>query len=52
LELLSKELGMFIDRKEVGGPNEFERMSDEELEAFLRESFDSLSFLHDGRSKP
>ena len=24
LELLGKELGMFIDRKEVGGPNEFE----------------------------
>jgi hypothetical protein len=25
LELLGKQLGMFIDRKEVGGPNEFER---------------------------
>ena len=37
LELIGKELGMFIDRKEVGGPNEFERMSDEELEAFLLE---------------
>jgi hypothetical protein len=31
---------MFIDRKEVGGPNEFARMSDEELEAFLRESIE------------
>ena len=36
----SKELRMFIDRKEVGGPNEFARMSDEELEAFLRESIE------------
>jgi hypothetical protein len=33
LELLGKELGMFIDRKEVGGPNEFERMSDEVWDA-------------------
>ena len=51
LELLGKELGMFINRKEVGGPNEFERMSDEELEAFLRESIDSLSLQHNGHSK-
>jgi hypothetical protein len=51
LELIGKELGMFIDRKEVGGPNEFSRMSDEELEAFLRESIDSLSLLPNGRSK-
>ena len=51
MDLLRKELGMFIDRKEVGGPNEFERMSDEELEAFLRESIDSLSLLPNGRSK-
>jgi hypothetical protein len=34
LELLGKELGMFIDRKEIGGLNEFARMSDEELDAF------------------
>ncbi len=31
LELLGKELGMFIVRKEVGSPGEFERMTDEEL---------------------
>jgi hypothetical protein len=42
LELLGKELGMFIDRKEVGGRNEFDRMSIEELEAFLREPIESL----------
>ena len=51
LELLGKELGMFIDRKEVGGPNEFARMSDEELDAYLRESIESLSLLHNGRAK-
>ena len=33
LELLGKELGIFIDRKEVGGPNELARMSDEERRA-------------------
>ena len=48
LELIGKELGMFIDPKEVGGPNEFARMSDE---AFLREPIESLSLLHNGRSK-
>jgi hypothetical protein len=53
LELIGKELGMFIDRKEVGGPNEFTRMSDEELDAFLRESIEPLSLLlpHNGRSE-
>jgi hypothetical protein len=34
----NKALELGMDRNEVGGPNEFERMSDEELEAFLRES--------------
>jgi hypothetical protein len=51
IELLGKELGMFIDRKEVGGPNEFACMSDEELDAFLRESIESFSLLHNGRSR-
>jgi hypothetical protein len=32
-------------------PNEFARMSDEELDAFLRESLKPLSLLHDGLSK-
>jgi len=35
LELLGKELGMFIDRKEVGQPGDFGRMSDDELRAEL-----------------
>ena len=51
LELLGKGLGMFIDRKEVGGPNEFARMGNEELDAFLREHIESLPLLHNGGSK-
>jgi phage terminase small subunit len=51
LELIGKELGMFIDRKEVGGPNEFERMSDEELRAFLEEPIESAVHGPNGRSK-
>lgn len=31
LELLGKEMGMFVDRKEVGLPGDFSRMSDEDL---------------------
>jgi len=45
------QFGMFIDRKEVGGPNEFARMSDEELDVFLREYIEASSLLHNGRSK-
>jgi hypothetical protein len=35
LELLGKHQGMFIDRHEVGQPNEFASWTDEELEAFI-----------------
>ena len=35
LELLGKQQGMFIDRHEVGQPNEFADWTDEELEAFI-----------------
>lgn len=34
----AKLRGWNIDRKEIGQPGEFERMSDEELEAFVTES--------------
>ncbi|MGY3608347.1 MULTISPECIES: terminase small subunit [unclassified Bradyrhizobium] len=37
LELLGKELGMFIDRKELGKPGEFESMTDEELDSCIAE---------------
>lgn len=33
LELIGKELGMFIDRSEVGGAGEFDRLGDDELMA-------------------
>jgi phage terminase small subunit len=33
---LGKHLGMFIERKEVGQPGDFDRMSDDELRAELR----------------
>ena len=35
LELLGKQQGMFIDRHEVGQPNEFASWTDEELKAFI-----------------
>ena len=43
LELLGKELGVFIDRKEISGPNEFAHMSGEELDTFIRGSIESRS---------
>lgn len=36
-ELMGKELSMFIDRKEIGGPGDFDRMNNDELDAFLAE---------------
>lgn len=38
LELLGKEIGMFIDRHEVGEPGEFTRLSNEELDQVLLEA--------------
>ena len=35
LELLGKEMSMFLDRKEIGRPGDFAGLSDEELEARL-----------------
>ena len=34
--LLGKQQGMFIDRHEVGQPNEFANWTDEELQAFIK----------------
>lgn len=36
LELLGKELGMFVDRKEVGKPGEFENMNADQLRDYIR----------------
>lgn len=37
-ELLGKELAMFVDRREVGGPGDFDRMSMDDLDAWLSEA--------------
>ena len=47
LEALGKHLGLFIERHEVGGPGDFSRMTDEELNEALREQAASLGFPED-----
>ncbi len=37
LELLGKELGMFVDRREVGKPGEFDALTDAELQRRIAE---------------
>jgi hypothetical protein len=44
LELLGIEIGMFIDRHEIGEPGEFARMTDDELQVYLVEKFKALGF--------
>jgi len=38
LELLGKEIGMFVDRKEQGKPGEFAALTDEQLDADIKET--------------
>jgi hypothetical protein len=38
LELLGKEVGMFIDRKEVGQPGDFDKVEDDELDRSIDEA--------------
>lgn len=42
LELLGKEQGMFVDRKEVGKPGEFERMNADELRDYIQREASEL----------
>lgn len=42
LELVGKELSMFIDRKEVGKPGEFDRMTEDELRTHLAREAEAL----------
>lgn len=42
LELLGKELGMFVDRREIGQPGDFARMTNEELGKFVAEEVAAL----------
>lgn len=46
LELLGKELKMFIDRKEVGKPGEFDNMDADELRALIRAEAEALGISH------
>lgn len=50
LELLGKELKMFVDRKEVGKPGEFENMEPDELRQLIRAEAQALG-LSDPTSK-
>jgi phage terminase small subunit len=42
LENVAKHLGMFVDRKEVGKPGDFENLSDDELDKRLNATADAL----------
>ena len=50
LELLGKHRGMFIDRHEVGQPNQFADWTDEELEAFIKSGTKPLGIVS-GKTK-
>jgi phage terminase small subunit len=43
LENVAKHLGMFIDRKEVGQPGDFERLTDEEIDERIRNNAAKLA---------
>jgi len=45
LELIGKEQGMFVDRKEVGAPGDFDRLSDDELAQSIVEQTKELAEL-------
>lgn len=47
LELLGKQIGMFIERHEVGDPGEFARMSDDELNENVRKQAAALGLPDD-----
>lgn len=47
LEALGKHLGLFIDRVEMGGPGDFSRMTDEELNEALKAQAAALGFPED-----
>ena len=38
LEMLAKYFGMFIERKEVGAPGEFDKLSDDELDNRIKQA--------------
>ena len=42
LELLGKEMGMFVERSEVGKPGDFDNMSPDELDQFIASETEAL----------
>ena len=42
LELLGKEAGMFVDRRETGGPGAFAQMADDELRAYVAREMEEV----------
>jgi len=42
LELLGKTLALFVERQEVGGPGDFDKMSTDELERYIRDEASAL----------
>lgn len=46
LELLGKELGMFVERREVGAPGEFDDKTPDELRDFVRSEAEALGLGH------
>jgi hypothetical protein len=44
-ELLGKELSMFTDRHEIGGPGDFSRLTDDELRAKVREIYEAAGVI-------
>ncbi len=49
LELLGKELSMFIDRKEIGEPGDFDRLTDDELVQEIRRESEAVALLVHGK---
>ena len=43
LELIGKEFGMFVDRKEVGKPGDFSEYTDEQLDQIIREELPAVA---------
>jgi hypothetical protein len=43
-ELLGKEMKMFVDRKEVGGPGDFDNKTEEELRAIIQKELGELGW--------
>lgn len=50
MELLARETGAFIERKEIGRPGEFEAQSDDELAQFVRDTEREIRASRKGRS--